>query len=231
MTEQTALRAVVIPLNKLKNRPRYRTVIDEDDYDRVMRMNWAPLPNGLSVYAVTRSLKYIPKQHQLLHRYIIRTQHDEIVDHINGDTLDNRKANLRIVSAAENARNSRRQTFEGKSSKFKGVMWVPARERWTAKITCDGLVSPLGIFSHEEDAARAYDRAAIDLFGDYARTNATMKLFEIDGERAEDLVPDISAALAARGKAAAQMMTKRQKRQRRRELYGSRDYLPDDLKL
>lgn len=231
MTDATAPKAVVIMLNKSKNRPRYRTVIDEDDYERVMRMNWAPQFGGLSVYAVTSSLKYIPKQHQLLHRYIIRTQHHEIVDHINGDTLDNRKSNLRIVTTAENRQNSRRPTFEGKSSKFKGVTWDARRERWVAQITCEGVTSPLGAFSHEADAARAYDRAAGELFGEYARTNAAMNLYEIDGERAEDLVPNISVALAVQGKAAALLTTKSQKRQRRRELYGSRQYLPDDLKI
>lgn len=229
MTEPTAPRAVVIPLNKQRNRPRYRTVIDEDDYDRVMRMNWAPQPSGLSVYAFTSSLKYIPKQHQLLHRYIIRTQPDEMVDHINGDTLDNRKANLRIVSAAENTRNRRRPTFAGKTSKFKGVHWDGSRERWVAVIKCDGVSSPLGVFSHEEDAARAYDRAAVELFGQYARTNEAMKLYEIDGTHAGDLVPNISAALAADGRAKALTMSKSAKRKYRSQIYGARVYLPDNL--
>jgi len=231
MTDATALKAVVILLNKSKNRPRYRTVIDEDDYDRVMRMNWAPQFGGLSVYAVTSSLKYIPKQHQLLHRYIIRTQHHEIVDHINGDTLDNRKSNLRIVSTAENRQNSRRPTFEGKTSKFKGVSWHPGRERWTSQITCEGITSPLGVFSHEEDAARAYDRAAIDLFGEYARTNATMKLFEIDGERPEDLVPSVSEAIRQHDIKKFEGFSRGYIRKQRRRSYGEKQYLPDDLKL
>lgn len=230
MTEPLAPRAVVIPLNRMRNRPRYRTIIDEDDYDRVMRMNWAPQPSGLSVYAVTKSLRYIPKHHQRLHAYIIKAEHGQIVDHINGDTLDNRKANLRIVTAAENVRNSRRPTFVGKTSKFKGVTWHSGRERWLAKIAFEGVTSPLGVFSHEEDAARAYDRAAIELFGQYARTNEAMKLYEIDGVSAKDLVPDVSRALADHGKAMALTMTKKQKRRRRSELYGARQYLPDDLK-
>lgn len=221
----------MIPLNKMRNRPRYRTVIDEDDYDRVMRMNWAPQPSGLSVYAVTKSLRYIPKHHQRLHAYIIKAEHGQIVDHINGDTLDNRKANLRIVTAAENARNSRRPTFDGKTSKFKGVTWHPGRERWTAQITCEGVTSPLGVFSHEEDAARAYDRAAIELFGEYARTNAAMKLYEIDGERAKDLVPSISEAIRQHEFKKFEGFSRGYMRKQRRRSYGEKQYLPDDLKI
>jgi hypothetical protein len=166
-------------------------LIDADDYDRVSRMRWYPQPRNGGIYAMATSLYYIPKHHKCLHAFIMKAEPGQIIDHINGDTLDNRKANLRFVSAAENARNARRPTFVGKTSKFKGVYWLEGRQRWMATITCDGVQSSLGVFSDEAEAARAYDEAAIRLFGAFARTNADMKLYEIEGSAAADLVPTV----------------------------------------
>jgi hypothetical protein len=166
-------------------------LIDADDFERVSKIRWYPQPVSGSIYAMATSCYYIPKHHKRLHAFIMKAEPGQIIDHINGDTLDNRKANLRFVSAAENARNARRPTSVGKTSKFKGVYWDERRQRWVAGITCDGVQSHLGVFSEEADAARAYDEAAIRLFGAFARTNAAMNLYEIEGATPADLVPTV----------------------------------------
>lgn len=167
------------------------TLVDLDDFERVSASKWGAARSGKSLYATATSLARLPKHHARLHHFILRTTPGQIVDHINGDTLDNRKQNLRICTAAENAKNARRQTFVGKTSRFKGVCWSKYDGKWLARITSDGATKDLGLFDIEIDAALAYDAAAERLHGDFARINAVMKLF--DGR--DPFVPDCSGAV------------------------------------
>jgi hypothetical protein len=88
-------------------------------------------------------------------------------DHINGDTLDNRRENLRIVSHAQNNSNQRRR--KDNRSGYRGVQ--QDRNRWAAKITVGGKTHHIGCFGTAEEAARAYDAASLDLHGVYGRRN------------------------------------------------------------
>jgi hypothetical protein len=91
------------------------------------------------------------------------------VDHINGDKLDNRAANLRSCTNAENTRNSKPRI--GGHSKYKGVSWNKGNAKWVAYICRDGRNIHLGCFDNEADAALAYNRASIDIHGEYGRLN------------------------------------------------------------
>ncbi len=94
---------------------------------------------------------------------------DDFVDHIDGDRCNNRRGNLRIVTKAQNAANS---ASRGGVSEYRGVS--PARnERWQAQISSKGIRKHLGTFDTEEEAAAAYDAAARELHGEYARPNLT----------------------------------------------------------
>lgn len=91
------------------------------------------------------------------------------LDHANGDRLDNRRRNLREATSSQNAANS--TSREGSSSRFKGVTWDKSRDKWMAAIASGGASRTLGRFDKEEDAARAYDEAAREIHGAFARLN------------------------------------------------------------
>lgn len=91
------------------------------------------------------------------------------VDHINGDTLDNRLCNLRIATSTQNNANSTRR--KDNTSGFKGVYFHKQRKKWCARVHVNHKTISLGMFLDVQDAARAYDVAAKKHFGEFARTN------------------------------------------------------------
>lgn len=141
--------------------------VDSEDFEILSQWKWSANGNG---YAV-RNERYEPKKYrkQYMHRVIMNASSGEIVDHINGNTLDNRKENLRICDIRGNAQNSR-----GKKrmySQYKGVTYCKKRQKWVAQITVDTKNRSLGGFTEELEAALAYNKAAIEHYGEYARIN------------------------------------------------------------
>jgi hypothetical protein len=110
-----------------------------------------------------------------MHRLVMNAPRGMEVDHINGDTLDNRKCNLRICSRSENLRNA---SLSGDStSGFKGV-WKKqtGRRQWVAAIYKEGKNRFLGSFASKEEAASRYDKEATRLYGNFARLNFPFSL-------------------------------------------------------
>jgi hypothetical protein len=103
-----------------------------------------------------------------MHREIMNAPRGRIVDHANGDSLDNRDENLRVTTQSGNLANRRK--VRGKS-RYKGVWWNIQKRRWIADIVKDGHKYVLGRFSSESLAAFAYDAAARQLFGGFAALN------------------------------------------------------------
>lgn len=91
------------------------------------------------------------------------------IDHVDGDVTNNRISNLRAATPSENGGNSTRS--KNNKSGFKGVSWVKSQGKWSAYIKHNRKRIHLGRFYHLEDAARAYDRAALQHFGEFARLN------------------------------------------------------------
>ena len=105
-----------------------------------------------------------------MHRAVLDVPTGKFIDHINHNGLDNRKANLRVVTRLENTWNKRKQRGNY-SSQYKGVTWLKRTGKWQARIVCNGRAIFIGQFDDEKAAARAYDARAAELFGEYAALN------------------------------------------------------------
>lgn len=144
-------------------------LIDEEYLNLVQQFKWrvAKTSNRGRIYAMAKSNgKTI-----YMHRLIIDAKKGEVVDHINGNGLDNRKSNLRIVTHKQNAWNIGKKS-NGTTSKYLGVGWVHKDKAYQARIRTDsGIRISLGYFDNEIDAAKAYNMKAIELRGEYARLN------------------------------------------------------------
>lgn len=152
--------ARIIPLTR-----GLSTVIDDADLALVSRFSWqAFLAKSGQWYATNRKCGR-------LHRLIMDAPAGMQVDHRNGNTLDNRRDNLRICTHQQNQWNRKRSPGR---SRFKGVtFWGsrPTRKPWMARIEKNGKRIGLGYFATEAEAAQAYDRAARELFGEFAAPN------------------------------------------------------------
>lgn len=104
-----------------------------------------------------------------LSRIIMSAPGGSNVDHINGDTLDNRRSNLRVCSAAENQQNSGK--YNNNKSGFKGVYWISRDKKWGASISKNGKRHYLGYFPDKKSAAIAYNNAAVEYHGSFAKLN------------------------------------------------------------
>lgn len=155
---EQVLESVFIPLTQ----GRF-AVVDVADLDLVRPYSWSS-SNGYAAHKTEKDKVY-------MHRLIMGLGKGDkrYVDHINGDTGDNRRSNLRIVTMSENLRNMRRQAPH--SSRFKGVTWDARRETWAAQATLNYRHHFLGYHDTEELAAQAYDAFARQHFGAHARTN------------------------------------------------------------
>lgn len=146
--------------------------VDESDKDLDVHKWYVDTKSKNISYAARRSRSGIERMHRvILGRKIGRDlTKEETVDHIDHNGLNNQRANLRIASTAENTHNQRIQT-RSKTSKYKGVYWYKTTGRWRARIKVQMKYISLGYFDREEDAARAYNEAALKYFGEFACIN------------------------------------------------------------
>lgn len=143
------------------------TLLDAEDFYIAASRNWYTNSLGYVYSKVTVS----PKKYKsiFLHRLVIGAKGKEIVDHINMNPLDNRRENLRIVTKSQNMMN--RKAPAQNTSGYKGVVWDKYNKKWTAQIQSNGKHKKIGRFLKKEDAARAYNEAAIKLHGEYSNLN------------------------------------------------------------
>lgn len=153
------------------------TLVDAEDYESLSRFKWRLIGSGYVARPYERRIngrrRYLSAY---MHREIMRPDQDVNVDHINRNPLDNRRSNLRLCTQAQNGCN--RPGLEIKNgkpvaSKYKGVRATTSGKKnpWTATIKAAGKTRYLGCFKTEEEAAQAYNVAAIELQGEFAYLN------------------------------------------------------------
>lgn len=145
--------------------------LDEADQLLISGFPWRVLKHKSGLYYAHA---WHGQLHLYMHRLIAGAGPRETVDHWNGHGLDNQRHNLRIASRHQQQGNRGKQLSRSNrmsSSQYKGVSWDRSRNRWIAGIHHDGKTRSLGRFEDEEMAAHAYDVAATELWGSFARLN------------------------------------------------------------
>lgn len=149
----------------------YWTVIDADDYAAVSRRSWhVKVKASGKKYARTYFISKGRQTTRYMHQILLGKKRGSHIDHRNNDGLDNRRANLRFCTRAQNNQN-RPKTTSKRSSKFKGVYFNKELNNWRAYIFVDNRSIYLGAYTSESDAATAYNIEARRLHGIFARLN------------------------------------------------------------
>jgi hypothetical protein len=166
--------SVSIPLSSRKY-PGLYAIVDAEDYKRVSQHKWHPAKGKRTFYAAMNAKKEGGDPTQvLLHRFLLGAPEGTQIDHWNGNGLDCQRLNLRFATHQQNARNQRRR--RGVSAPYRGLFYDSRGKRWRATIWHDGKGHPLGSGKDVESLARIYDRAAVRIFGEFARTNFDVQL-------------------------------------------------------
>lgn len=156
-----------ILLNKNKT-----ALVSDIDFDELKDLGWFSNKQGNTLYVVRNEKhKGEGKRRKItMHRQVLGLSKGDgkMVDHINGNGLDNRRCNLRICTGTQNQQNRK---IQHGTSEFKGVHWNKRSEKWQSQIKFNKKRRHLGCFNSETEAAKAYDRAAKNLFGEFARPN------------------------------------------------------------
>lgn len=143
-------------------------LVDDEDYERLLEHKWT----FDGKYAFTSDKAYYKdtgkRRNIYMHRFINQTPEGMATDHINGNRLDNRKGNLRTATYSQNGANKRKF---GKSSNYKCVYYWKKRDCYVAFITYKGKQKNLGCFKTEKEAALAYNKKALECFGEFAKLN------------------------------------------------------------
>jgi len=174
----------------------YEVEVDQEDFELVQTMGkWYASIQGvdkkiiyaekrltpnqlinLNEYLIANNKNPISKRTLMMHRIIMNADSKHIVDHIDGNGLNNKKENLRFVTKSQNAQNKRRKSKA--LSKYKCVRYEATEKNnlkkpWRAYIKDPNTNkrTTIGFFVTEEEAARAYDKKAIELFGTFAKLN------------------------------------------------------------
>lgn len=146
------------------------TIVDDENYEELSKYRWYLNTFGyVRRWRPTIERQAKPGSREIfLHRHLIDVPKGYVIDHINGDKLDNRRCNLRVCTPHQNRMN--RQSQKNNTSGYKGVFWNKQRNKWSAKINFNHKQIYTGYFDNKEDAAKAYERAARKYFGEFARS-------------------------------------------------------------
>jgi hypothetical protein len=146
----------------------HKALVDDADFELVNKHKWHLKKGPYTFYAQCR-LKN-SDVFLRMHRFILGVINPKVlIDHKDLNGLNNQRDNLRVCTSSQNLQNAPRKS--NNTSGFKGVSWNKEKKRWVAKTKFNGKYVFIGRFRKKEDAARAYDKKALELFGEFARTN------------------------------------------------------------
>ena len=137
-------------------------MVDDADYTELSKYSW--YVKGQGPYYAYRKIYY---KHQSMHNLLLPPPQGFFVDHIDLNGLNNQRSNLRLATFSQQMMNRRSSGFE----KYKGIRQQPGYNKWDARITLNKKQIYLGYFNTPEEAARAYDKAAKQIHGEFARVN------------------------------------------------------------
>lgn len=152
----------------------YDVLIDEEDFELVMSRKWntykKDIPKG-RIYFICGQYNGKNNDTIRLHRLIMKCKKNDgkVIDHINGNTLDNRKVNLRICTIGQNATNQAKR--RSNTSGYKGVTWHKQDKLWQAQIMVNYKRIFLGLFEDPKEAHKAYCDASKKYHGEFGRTS------------------------------------------------------------
>lgn len=152
---------LLVPVRLPRGRGYVFGLADVSDAPLIAQKTWSAHSAG---YIVSGRSEY-------LHRLLMGAKPGQDVDHINGNKMDNRRANLRLASRRQNAANS-----PARKGKFKGVHRHTQNGNWIAQMRYGGKTHHLGVFETELEAALAYDRKALEVHGQFARLNVPQEV-------------------------------------------------------
>lgn len=145
-------------------------LVDDEDYGFLMQWKWCCDSKGYAMRTTKRSeTKTQARTVVFMHRAILKAEKGTQVDHKSGDTLDNRKSNLRVATHSDNMRNRKLQ--KNNKTGFKGVWFNSRRQKFVATIKINGSSRTLKHTDTAEEAAHIYNQFAEQLFGEFARLN------------------------------------------------------------
>lgn len=143
-----------------------KVVVDDSFFEELAKHTWTESCNGWGLSYVKASIK---GKSTYLHRLITKAQKGQYVDHIDGNTFNNQTDNLRVCTNQQNSWNSPAKKHG--ASSYKGVSKGRWGKGWQASIRGPKGRKYLGTFSTQKEAAEAYNRAAAELHGEFARLN------------------------------------------------------------
>ena len=145
-------------------------IVDDDMFEYLNRWTWNDDGKGYAYRTQRYGLrKFNKKKNIRMHRLVLDVPEGLIADHINGNTLDNRKINLRAANDQQSAFNTG-ISLKNKSG-YKGVGWHGEKKKYRAYIKVGGHQKHLGYFKIKKEAGIAYNRGALKYYGEFARLN------------------------------------------------------------
>ena len=146
-------------------------IVDASDYEWLMQWKWHAFERPHTFYAARsgKMVNGVRGKYILMHRFIVNAPDGTEVDHWNRNGLVNTRYNLRFATDSQNQWN--RGPLKKNKSGFKGITFRAATGKWIVHISHHGRVEHVGVYKTPEDAARAYDSAALRLHGEFAHLN------------------------------------------------------------